>query len=70
MQKIEWFGAVRGHSRSSAMSPFDCKPVMTSVFALHLHGESEKRNQFSFICIFCNNLTETGDFFSLTLRKV
>ena len=23
MQKMGWFGAVRGHSRSSAMSPFD-----------------------------------------------
>ena len=23
MQKMGWFGVVRGHSRSSAMSPFD-----------------------------------------------
>jgi len=23
MQKMGWFGAVRGHSRSTAMSPFD-----------------------------------------------
>jgi len=23
MQKMEWLGVVRGHSRSSAMSPFD-----------------------------------------------
>jgi len=23
MQKIGWFGVVRGHSRSTAMSPFD-----------------------------------------------
>ena len=23
MQKMRWFGVVRGHSRSSAMSPFD-----------------------------------------------
>jgi len=33
MQKMEWFGAVRGHTRSWAMPPFD-RAHMTSYSTL------------------------------------
>ena len=44
MQKMGWFGAVRGHSRSSAMSPFD-RAHTTSYSTFY-------RNHASILCRF------------------
>jgi len=32
---------------------------------VYVHGEAEKKNQFSFVCIFFQYLTETGEFFHM-----
>ena len=40
MQKIGWFGVVRGHSRSTAMSPFDrahTTSYSTLIETMHLY---------------------------------